>query len=739
MDIRAANSRIERIDLAEEPDFSLGGMAIMPAERAVIVGGMRREMQPRVLKVLIALAQARPAVVSRQRLAEQCWDGLVVGDDALNRCIMTLRHLAAEKTPPPFVIETVARVGHRLTEVGTNDLSRVAGPIRAKRWLIAAPLIMLTAAAGLVALYERRTDPAPTSIAVLPFRNLSNGDPYFAEGVGEEILGQLAREPQFRVAGRASSARFTGTSDPNLVRQALGVDYILEGSVRSGNGRVRIDASLVKTSDGMRLWSETYDRKLDDILDIQRAIGEAVATGLRRQLVHAPTSVPRPINGQAYVLYLNAKGLLRSQNPQSGQDAVALLQTVVRLDPGYAAAWASLAEAQLLDGRTKGTEGLIAAVEQASRSARRALQLDPQLPQAHHVLGDLLGRDSREAIAHLRLAAALAPPTAEGSLWRGTALEVSGEYAAGLASYRRAHEIDPLWPTPVRVLVDSLSYMGERPQAEAFVRSSYPDDRLALHFALARIAWWFGDFSEAARHWAIVARDPASRWSGPSKRSLQDALVTLNLAAPQPGKPMPFIGQTLVFPRLWLATAPSPEAWRTTNRSAAAALVNHDENRIAAKLMINAGRTAELAATYDSPTGLLGVKPGQAIGVCQVDEAIIVALVLRKQGRDGEATALLGQADALLRGLYRRGTVPSWVNGDAAGLWAVQGKTGPAMAALERALARGVAHASRADLPQLTDEPAFAALHGNPRFEAIQAKYIAHFAKERKEVLALHL
>ena len=147
------------------------------------------------------------------------------------------------------------------------------------------------------------------------------------------------------------------------------------------------------------------------------------------------------------------------------------------------------------------------------------------------------------------------------------------------------------------------------------------------------------------------------------------------------------------------------------------------------------GRAAELAATYDSPTGLLSLHPGEAIGVCQTDEAAIVALALRRVGCDREADALLGQADALITALYRRGQVPTWVNGDAAAVWAAQGKSGKAIDALERALNRGWAHAARADLPRLGDEPVLATLRGIPRFEAVRARYASHYARERAETL----
>ena len=156
-------------------------------------------------------------------------------------------------------------------------------------WVPALALLVVVFAAGIFMWQQRGGATEPASIAVLPFRAISSGgDSYFAEGVSEEILDRLAREPGFRVAGRATAAQFSDEPDPKKIGRALGVDYILEGSVRSDRGRVRVNASLVQTKDGMRLWSESYDRNLDDILAIQAAIGQSVASGLRRNLVHDP-------------------------------------------------------------------------------------------------------------------------------------------------------------------------------------------------------------------------------------------------------------------------------------------------------------------------------------------------------------------------------------------------------------------------------------------------------------------
>ena len=133
-----------RIDLAGEREFSLGAMRVQPADRTVSAKDERRVLQPRVMKVLVALANARPEVVSRDRLIQLCWDGRVVGDDALNRCILALRHLAQEFTPPPFAIETVPRVGHRLVESRTEaGVGSSATPRRPAKLAMAAVSTLL--------------------------------------------------------------------------------------------------------------------------------------------------------------------------------------------------------------------------------------------------------------------------------------------------------------------------------------------------------------------------------------------------------------------------------------------------------------------------------------------------------------------------------------------------------------------------------------------------------------------
>lgn len=728
-----------QINLADTPDFDLGGLHVSPARRHVRMDGEDRELEPKVAQVLVALASARPGVVSRDRLIEQCWDGRIVGDDALNRCILALRHLAKEFTPEPFAIETVPRVGYSLVERPEVAPARSAGKMRAMA--AGAALLALILIAGLTFAWQRfgRAEAAPASIAVLSFRNLSSGDPYFAEGIGEEIVGQLAREPQFRVAGRASSREFGADADAREVARRLDVDYVLEGSVRTQGDRVRVNANLVRAEDGTRLWSDSYDGRLDDIFAIQRRIGGAIAGALRRKLVRAPALTgPLVTNGEAYNLYLTARGLIRTRNRKVATTASNLLREAINIDPGYAPAWASLADAIYLEPRPEPYEGFIGKIAQGQGYARHSLRLAPDLAEAHRTLGMLLGFGSPEAQAHFRRAAELDPSSAENLVALGSMLGAKGEFNQELAAYKRAGELDPLWFHTVGALGIALAEMGDRAEAEAVARRGFAKNINNQHILLGRIAWIVGDYSEALRHWAIVVRSNSPRWNDGAQRNSKEGLFALGLSnAPAPESPalsdQPRRGQ------VWMEAAPSAAVWQARNRNPIAIDVYRHKNHVAAKFMLGASRARELAAAYDGPMGLLRLRPRQPLRVDQLPEAPVVALALRQAGRAAEADRLLREADAAVRAIYRRTRVPFWFEADAAAIWAVQGRKDEALTALERAFGRGWTHTANTDLRDIADEPAFRSLHGNPRFERLRARLAAHLARERKETERLHI
>jgi TolB-like protein/DNA-binding winged helix-turn-helix (wHTH) protein/tetratricopeptide (TPR) repeat protein len=731
---------LPRINLAETSDFDLGALRVSPARRLVSMAGEYHELEPKVVQVLVALASARPQVVSRDRLIQQCWDGRIVGDDALNRCIVALRQLARQFSPEPFAIETVTRVGYCLVEGATATLAR-GRSWRSVRPAMAAILLLLVVLATALAIAVPRlgrTDVAPASIAVLPFRNLSAGDPYFAEGIGEEILGQLAREPQFRVAGGMSSVQFAADSDFKDVARRLNVNYVLEGSVRRQGHQVRVNADLVRASDGMRLWSDTYDGKLDDIFSIQRRIGIAIAGALQRKLIQAPTlSGPLVTNGEAYNLYLTARGLIRTRNRNVFVTSSNLLRDAIQLDPNYAPAWASLAESTYLEDYPNGSDGMIAALPRAKGYAGRALQLAPDLADAHRVLALLLPYGSPEALSHFRRAVELDPNSAEALLGLGSGLGAAGQFDAEMSAYRRARALDSAWFRTTGQLAIRLAETGKRTEAEAIAKSGFADNQPNLHILLGRIAWIFGDFSEAARHWSITARSNSPRWSQRAQTGVADVKMIVGID-PTPAGYRPSF--TNIHQKSDVhATAPTPAAWQIRNRNAEAADAYRDDNDVAAKLMLIAGRAQEVAGEFDKPWGLLSLRPNAPVRADQLHEAAVVALALRRAGRSAAADRLLRQADARVDTVYRQRTIPFALDADVAMIRAVEGDPDQALSMLERAVRRGWTSSANTDLRDLEDEPALASLRGQPRFERIRASLAAHLARERMETAELRL
>lgn len=711
-----------KVELSKTTRFALGRLVVCPADLLVEDGAEKREIQPRVMQVLVALAESRSTVVSRDELIERCWGGVIVGDDSINRCILTLRNLAKSSDPPPFVIETVPRIGYRLVE--RDQLLPPASELignRSRLWVFGIGLGLCLAVA-LIALW-RWQQPAlvmPSTIAITPFRTLSRGTPYFAEGLSEEILDQLAQDPGLRLAGRNSAARIGAAADLQAMGRELGIDYILEGSVRAEPGRVLVDASLVRTSDGVMLWSQRYDSKPGDIFAMQQSIGEAVASALNHKLAVSPLiDAGIATNGKAYRDYLTATGMLRTRNPKLGSGAADLLRQTVAAAPGFAPAWARLAEAIRSSAALAGPEQIVASLPEAISDARRAVALAPDLAEANGILGMLLGYQSAKAQALLRRGAELAPNDAEAQLWRASADAVSGNFEQEMLDYRRAQALDSEWFRPSRDLMIANAEMGNRAAAEAIADRTDPADSISQNMFHARIAWLFGDLAQATKRWSTVAAID-SLWQAPAKVALSNARFTLALRNASPPLARAHSAELRGnVGRVWLPGAPAEANWRNKNRNSFAAVVYAEDNVVAAKMMLNARRGQELLWGYDLPVGLLSVHRDQPLDAWQLRTVPLVALALRQGGRAGEAEKLIRQADALVTAITRRGKVPFSFEVTAAGVKAANGDSAGSLSLLEQAERRGWSHTDVVDLLRLQSEPAFASLHGQARFTAL--------------------
>jgi adenylate cyclase len=322
------------------------------------------------------------------------------------------------------------------------------------------------------------------SIAVLPFVNMSSDkeNEYFVDGLTEEILNRLAQISALRVPGRTSSFAFKGkNTDLRQIGTELGVAHVLEGSVRKSEGRLRITSQLIRTADGFHLWSQTFDRKLDDIFAIQEEIARSIADALS-----TPLGLTESVNPQrqtkdmeAYDKFLQARSLLAQRNPENLRRAIELLTATVDRDPGFASGWAALAQAHALSSYY--LKDIPDPMKAAEEAARKALALDDSIAIAHSALADVL-RDRRDWLAaesEYARALKLSPGEAETHNQYAQMLLKVGRIDAALEHALRACELEPLGWVPPSVLSLAFLSRGDLVQSRAFLdRSEKLSERL---------------------------------------------------------------------------------------------------------------------------------------------------------------------------------------------------------------------------------------------------------------------
>ena len=298
------------------------------------------------------------------------------------------------------------------------------------------------------------------SIAVLPFADMSaEGDQeYFADGIAEEILNVLAKSRDLRVAGRTSSFQFKDKrSDLRDIGRQLGVAHILEGSVRKQGDRVRVTAQLIEVNTGFHLWSEAYERQLDDIFQIQQDMAMSISNALAVTLSldsAASMTLNKTTNMDAYEEYLRARQLLSQRSRgDSLRQAISLLEEVTTLDPNFADAWATLAQAWAL-GHYWYIDKRANTLPKGEATALRALELEPNNAMALSALADVY-RDRYEwqkAQAQYLKALELNPNAIESNNQYGQMLMRVGKPREALVYMERARQLDPLAPVPTGVL-----------------------------------------------------------------------------------------------------------------------------------------------------------------------------------------------------------------------------------------------------------------------------------------------
>ena len=312
------------------------------------------------------------------------------------------------------------------------------------------------------------------SIAVLPFANMST-DPeneYFSDGISEEILNALVKVEDLKVTARTSSFAFKGeNTDIREIGRVLNVENILEGSVRKSGNKVRITAQLISTVDGYHLWSDTFDRDLEDIFAVQDEISKIITAQLRIKLSldsHKQTLVEQPItNIEAYNLYLKGRYYWNKWSPENVKNAIALFHEAIKLEPTYVAAFASLAGCYIFLA-VSGISNPNEAYPKAFEYAEKALALDENNPdslQTTAMVSFMFDKNREKAVKIFEEVLEHNPKHADAHHFYSMVLCLIGDLEKALDEIKAALQIDPLSLITIVHLADVYLYMGRYTEA----------------------------------------------------------------------------------------------------------------------------------------------------------------------------------------------------------------------------------------------------------------------------------
>ena len=353
------------------------------------------------------------------------------------------------------------------------------------RMALATVGMLLIASLAILTWYKlhhtKAAPPISPSVAVLPFADLSPGhdQEYFSDGLAEQILSDLTKVPNLKVVARSSAFQFKGKDgDLGLIGQKLNVDNILEGSVRKEGTRVRVTAQLVKAKDGFHIWSDSYDRDLNDVLSVQDDIAQAVTSALQLKLLSGASSgasaASRTSSSEAYRDFLQARHFRSFADRESDKKASEYIDKAIQADPNYAAAYAFRADATLFQG-TMGWIDYRAAIERARADVETAVELNPNLAEAYHVLSEIqsvVEVDCKAAKLTAEKALELAPGDADNLSQAGFVAMCLGHQEEAVQYLKRALELDPLLPANYLRLAQNLRGSGRYKEAEAALQKA---------------------------------------------------------------------------------------------------------------------------------------------------------------------------------------------------------------------------------------------------------------------------
>ena len=483
-------------EISTNQAYRFGEFTLDPARAALFRGDEEVRLRQRTFEVLTYLVHNSDRLVSKQELFERIWGDVAVTDDSLVQCLVEIRKALGDDQDR---IKTVRGRGYLFEGAlpagyspppPSEPVPDRAGPAAWSRiarypFLLFFVLVVVIAGSGAWLFVRNRMPPQMSTLAVLPFTHTSAGDPSgLSGGLHEEVvsaLGQIDPE-RLRVLSRRSTVAYVaiGKSAAQIGRD-LGADYLVEGVIHELDAKWHITFSVVNVRDQAQVWSERFDRDRSTLLYLQTELARAVAQQIRLRLSAMQDQVlvrRQARNPQAYEHYL--RGRLLSAKPTRAALFAAIneYKQATALDPGYALAYAGLADAYSVLPIASDMPSLEVA-QHAREAAMHAVRADGLLAEAHAALGwqeFWLGWNWPSAEASLRRATALDPNYANGRRWLGHVLSNSGRHSEALAEMARARELDPFSPLMHMVSAQAAYNSRDFAAAERHARQSIAID-----------------------------------------------------------------------------------------------------------------------------------------------------------------------------------------------------------------------------------------------------------------------
>jgi TolB-like protein/DNA-binding winged helix-turn-helix (wHTH) protein/Tfp pilus assembly protein PilF len=452
-------------------------------------GDVRLRLQGQPFQVLRMLLEHRGEIVTRDELRQRLWpaDTFVDFDDGLNTAVKKIRDLLGDSAERPRYIETIPRRGYRF--MGAVKVSHAGAaaatpplpfPWRRTTWLAATLAIVIAAVA--IGGWRLRSQPRPEpvairAIAVLPLENLS-GDPdqeYFSDGMTDALITNLAKIDSLRVISRTSVMRYKGTKLPlPQIARDLRVDAVLEGTVVRVGDRVRVTAQLIHAANDQHFWAESYERDLRDVLALQNEVAQAIAAQIHAKVMQPQRQYAsaRNVDPEAYEHYLKGRYSYPCSSKKGYNTAIRYFELAIEKEPDYAAAYAALAHCYMAASFGGQEMSPREAWPKAAAAAKKALELDDQLGEAHVAMAVIHFRfdwNWSEAEREYRRGLELSPNDASGLTSYAWFLGAMGRPEEALVQLARARELDP-FSLPVSNAMASV-YAWSRRWDEAIAES----------------------------------------------------------------------------------------------------------------------------------------------------------------------------------------------------------------------------------------------------------------------------